>query len=211
MIVSAAHEVFELTSRGERDIEEGRELEDGRDLVRASSSRVKVGQFWLPAGLTCGDYIDGNVRTRSNRAVFLDRFGEEPGIFPVTGGYHYRSVAIRLDVTNAEVLEALLEVVAGYSLDEVYEQTLEVDERNDAWARWLGYEFGRELQTHASRLLEKECDFSEVSGERLRGLFARYVREEDWSDAAAGPTCRTEAVVARITRAGLGPLRRFCK
>lgn len=207
-------DTFELTSHGKREIDEGAtDLYDGLDLVRISGD-MKLGHLWLPSGLTCGDYVDGHLRTRSNRAVFLDRFSERPGIYAVTGGFHYQAVAVRLDVTDEEVVTAIESVQEGESLDETHESNLEQEERNEAWGNWLAYDFRRLLTPHAESLLNKTCVFASEDDEDLRGLFDRFVEEEDWIDESQGPSVRTEEVVERITARDLRELdwvRKSCE
>lgn len=92
-----------------------------------------------------GDYV-GTSLQRSNREVFLKKYGELEGVYEVYGDYSYNSVAIRLDKITPEMIEELA-VLDDYPLiDDEHHSNLEMEMEMDDWQCYGEREAKKEVE-----------------------------------------------------------------
>ena len=73
--------------------------------------------FLIPKYMQYGDYDDSCMVERSNQKIFLEEYGEEEGIFTITGGYGSSGIAISLkwllNRDNAEKAQSIIDLLNG--------------------------------------------------------------------------------------------------
>lgn len=92
-----------------------------------------------------GDYVGTSVQ-RSNREVFLKKYGELEGVYEVYGDYSYNSLAIRLDKITPEMVEDFEGLEEYPVLDDEHHSNLEMEMEVDDWQCYGEREFKDRLR-----------------------------------------------------------------
>jgi len=200
--------------------EEGKGIYLG-DLKRTSK---RDGECLLVPDLLMGSRLSGGSLTRSNHDVFLEDFGDQPGVFGVYGGHGTYGVAIRLDSLTEEMWEVLRALSDDPVIDEEKMSEMETEAETAAWNDWAASDFRRALADILATELERRGDdlpgeegFDDLAAdavdsfpdEDLSELFrdALQVMGEGWSHEEGG---RAWVDVKKMAKAvDIGPLLRI--
>jgi len=120
--------------------------------------------FIVPGILSGSDYSGSSVEL-SNYRTFLESWRNVPGVVDLHGGHGTYAIAIRLDVCEAGILQAL-EALDDYPvLDDDAMGEVEAEQDREAWESWARDDFKRELERRHG------VDVSEVSDDDIARVF----------------------------------------
>ena len=156
----------------------------------------------VPRSMGGGDY-SGTTYHRSNYDVFLENFGDVEGVYSLHGGYGTFAVAIRADLVNEEIHDAIAGLSDYPVLDEdalsMYEDELE----QEAWENWARHDFVRGV--------EQELEIKDLgellTDEQIYELFRELCQRSDEYFQADGPDIyiRIQTVVAAVEEDDIYP------
>jgi hypothetical protein len=158
------------------------------------------GDIWIPHWLVSGDYWQGDSHSRANKAVFLERWSDTPGVFPVTGSYSLEGVAIILGNEYPDGMIADLRESMGHSdLSEGRRLDLEHEEQAQAWGLYK-HDWPRVLADAFPKLAQQ---IEKLDEEALRSLFDSGVevieRSRDaWDSGPQGATIDLDDVAEEL-------------
>jgi hypothetical protein len=144
-------------------------------------------------------------RAESNLNAMLKATEGINGVWLVYGYNDYHALAIRADLDDPEVLDALDSLEDYPLLDEDAAGELEIEYQDAAWSSWVRNDFARLLVQRYAEIAEEDgIDIEEWVGEALdaedddplRDLFGRG--EPEWREEAGGMTIDVQRVVDRI-------------
>jgi hypothetical protein len=99
----------------------------------------------VPELLGGSDY-SGSTYHRSNYDVFLEEFGDVDGVYSIYGGYGTFAIAIRADLMNEEIYEAVSKLKDYLILDEDALSHYESELEQEAWDNWARHDFVRGIE-----------------------------------------------------------------
>ncbi len=123
--------------------------------------------LFTPSYFTYSDY-SGSTVERSNCDVFIEKYGENPGVYELYGDYGTRGVAVKLSAITPEMIEEF-QALSDYPLmDEEHHSNLEFEMEQEAWGDWISGDFRRDL---AKMFPDHEEEIDEMDEAKLFDLF----------------------------------------
>lgn len=146
------------------------------DFRKESDSNV-----FVPKYLTGSDY-SGSLVERSNYEVFMEMFGEVPGVHAVYGVHGTYGIAIaKKTLEENEEIQEQLDRLSDYPiLDEDHHSKLEMEAQDKAWDVWGEYEFKQELVKVITPYVQEILDETKNEAD-AKEITDRYV--DDQSDS----------------------------
>lgn len=99
----------------------------------------------LPSSMSGSDY-SGTTYHRSNYDTFLEKFGDVEGVYSLYGGYGTFAIAIRADLVNEEIHEAIAGLNDYPVLDEDALTEYENELEGEAWNNWARHDFVQSIE-----------------------------------------------------------------
>ena len=170
------------------------------DFSPIKESEATADDWIVPHYLSGGDYSNSCLVEESNHRVFLEEFGEVPGIVDLYGGYGSYGVAIRLSTItkNEEIRECLASLEDYPLIDEEDQSQLEIERIEEEWNNWGEHDYVRELEHEYG--IDRGIDW-DMPDDALRKLFEN--RQEDcneyWEQESGGGMHINLEKVARQT------------
>lgn len=138
--------------------------------------------------MTYSDYSGGTIE-RSNCDVFLDEFGDLPGVYELYGGFGTRGVLIHQSLLDNEDIKDILDGLDNYPLiDEDNFSKLEMELENEAWEMWIKSDLTFELDKAGIEYNEDEIQ--DKFYELIRDNSIEFIHED-----ACCPTINIEKVI----------------
>jgi hypothetical protein len=165
-----------------------------RDENLDEISEIEYGS-WQPVGnlrnanlfickyMMYGDYDNSGAVERANYRVFLERYGDNPGILKIFGGYGTTGIAIKVNSLTDSMVDDLRGLANYPALDDEAVSEVEQELQDRAWAGGYRDEF-RSLLTKKFDP-EEEKDWSDGDLDRLFYVVAGRI-DEDWRIETGG-------------------------
>jgi hypothetical protein len=121
-----------------------------------------------------------------NNRVFLKRYEDNEGVFPLTGDHGSFGVAIRISAITGDMLEDLKGMIENYpALDDEATSQAEHEQIDEAWGDWAHYDFIIALGNH---LPGEEERIDALDDDQARELFDRARRRlgAEWVQDSTG-------------------------
>lgn len=115
--------------------------------------------FFLPDLLEGSDYSGGSY-TLANKKVFLDNYGEIPGVHEVYGSHGTYGVAIKLATLadSTEIQETLAGLTDYPVINDEAVSEVEMEAENEAWSNWAEGDFKKALTKRLGDELSEALD-----------------------------------------------------
>jgi hypothetical protein len=166
-----------------------------------SGGEVDPGFFLVPKSLS-GSQLGKDAAVISNYRIFIKRFGDIDGVFPITGDKGSFGIAIRISSITRAILDDLKALDQAPILDEEDHAQAEHEAIDEAWGDWARYDFIRALEKKfpdQAELIDK------LDEDQTRELFDRLCRNIgiDWVEDSASVYIDVERVAEGVTEQDL--------
>jgi hypothetical protein len=171
--------------------------EDFSDL-RPIDGPVDPGYFFVPDALSGSRTQQNSVNIGNNR-VFLKRYGDEEGVFPLRGNHGSFGVAVRISAISTPMLDDFKGLIEDYpSLDDEETSKAEHELIDEAWNDWAHFDFIRALETH---LPDQEPQIDALDEDQARELFdrVRIRMGVEWTEDSGGVYIDVVPVATNVT------------
>lgn len=192
------------------------------DLRTIKDAEAALTDYFEPNYMGGSDYSGGSVEVANHR-VFLEEFGDLPGVHETHGDFDSYGLAIRLDC----ITPAMIEVFEGLDnypvIDEEAMSAVEREAQDEAWDNWVRHDYERALvaalnedqenttdQAHEFRdgCLCRDCLEEAIDRlEDLRSIFEKVASRINlyWvNETGNSATIDLDRIVAATTMADLG-------
>jgi hypothetical protein len=168
---------------------------DLRPLEGVSS--VDPGAFLVPDTLSGSQQGKDSV-TVSNYRVFVKRYAEVEGVFPIRGDQGSFGIAIRISAITAEMLDDLVAIEGYPALDDEEVAKVQHEDIDAAWDDWARYDFIRALE---DRFPDAGEMIDGLDDDQTRELFDRIRRSigADWIEDGGSVFIDVDRVAEGVT------------
>ena len=156
-------------------------IDEEETLYYGDLTRDPSGDLMFVPYTTYSDY-SGDTVDRSNCDVFMERYGNNPNVWEVYGGYRTRAMVIHrrvYDDPQTEEEEEIKECIDGLSdyplIDEEYHSNLEFEMEGEAWNDYGRHDLRRALK-EADIYTDEELD--NISDEILDRMWYAICEKE---------------------------------
>jgi hypothetical protein len=150
-----------------------KEVPENFSDLRPVEGPIDPGYLFVPDGLS-GSRTNNDAINIGNNRVFLKRYSDHEGVFPLTGDHGSFGVAIRISAITAEMLEDLKGMIEDYpGLDSEESSQAEHEQIDEAWTDWAHFDFINALGNH---LPGNEEHIDNLDDDQARELFDRARR-----------------------------------
>lgn len=178
------------------------DLNDTAYLSYGHWNKLTDNDFLEPTTVLVPDYLSGSdysggTAYRSNYNVFLEEFGDLPGVYDISGGHGTYAIGIRLDSLNDDMLDILHGLEDYPVIDEEAMSELETEQEDEAWENWTRSEFTRAL---TQKFPDLEEEIEDLSNDQLFELFRESADKanEYWEHDAEGARINVKRIVETI-------------
>lgn len=183
---NATQEVLDFAARHHTQVQKSdKEAPESFSDLRPVEGPIDPAYFFVPDGLSGSRTNRDSVNIGNNR-VFLKRYGNQEGVFPLKGDHGSFGVAIRISAISPEMLDDLKGMAEDYpSLDDEEAAKAEHEQIDEAWDDWAHFDFIRALENH---LPGQEERIDGLDDDQARELFDRARRRlgAEWVQDSGG-------------------------
>lgn len=168
-----------------------------RDLHAAEiDGEIDPGNFLVPISLK-GSPHGKDAEHLGNNRVFLKRYAEEPGVFPLIGEHGAFGVAMRISAITEPMLDDL-KALSEPEVEDVAAGQAEHAEIDGAWEEWAQFDFIRVLETMFTDSYEQ---IDALDEDQTRELFdmVRHRIGLEWEDSPTGPFIDVQEIANAVT------------
>jgi hypothetical protein len=114
------------------------------DVRPIKNTEAVLTDYFEPNYLGGSDYSGGSVEV-ANHKVFMDEFGDWPGVHEIHGDFDTYGVVIRLDCITPAMMQVFDRLDNYPVIDEEAMSAVERDAQDEAWGNWVRHDYERAL------------------------------------------------------------------
>lgn len=190
--------VLDFVSRYPQEVSKAeKEIPETYGDLRPVEGPIDPGNLFVPASLS-GSRLQQDAVNIGNNRVFLKRYGDVAGVYPLRGDHGSFGVAIRISSISGQMLDDLKGLADYPSMDDAEASKAEHELIDDAWNDWAHFDFIRALENH---LPDQEEKIDGLDDDQSRELFDRVRRRKnvEWSPDSTGMFIDVVAVAGEVT------------